>query len=382
MPRITFVQAGARHNYALPRFLYESGMLQRFYTDFGFGTGDPLRHLVDAPLPAPIRAKLARRHVAGLPAEMVRAGNGVDLGRFGLRDLRGYAREDLVDADGFYLQHFTGGEKLARIAPDKKIISDVFIVPYAHRTINAEIAAFPDWGEAPISSELATFYEAHSRRMFEQSHVLFCPSQAVIEDVARYDETYRAKCRLVQYGASLSAPEGSVPEPGRVLFCGSLQLRKGVQYIALAAARLAATHPHIHFVMAGGVTPTVRAKLVAPNITVLGHLGKDALMREFARADLFLFPSLAEGSAGTVLEALASGLPIVATRESGVDFTDGESGLVISPRDPDAIAQAVVRIVDDRTLRDSMSRSAAREAKFYAVEAWKARFVEAIRDAL
>ena len=125
MPRVTFVQAGARHNYALPRFLYDSGMLQRFYTDFGFGTGDPLRHLLDAPLPASIRAKLNRRQVAGLPSRMVRWGNGVDFGRFGLRDLRGYALEDISNADAFYLQHFTGGEKLARIAPGKKIISDV-----------------------------------------------------------------------------------------------------------------------------------------------------------------------------------------------------------------------------------------------------------------
>ena len=104
-------------------------------------------------------------------------------------------------------------------------------------------------------------------------------------------------------------------------------------------------------------------------------------MREFGRADLFLFPSLAEGAAGAVLEAMASGLPIVGTRAGGVDFSDGESGIVVPPRDPNAIADAVVRICDDRALRDRMAQNVVREAEHYSLAAWETRFIGAIRDA-
>ena len=373
------VQPGARHNYALARFLSQHDMLQRVYTDFALGEGHVLRSILGLPLPAYVKAKLARRATDALPAMLIRSGFDVSLPGIGRRTLRRPSARDIAESDGFYLQYFTGGADIRARAPRKPIISDVFIVPGAYRAIDREVADFPDWGEASTPPDLAARYDTHSRAMFEQSDTLFCPSQAVIDDVASYGAHFAAKCRLVPYGASLSSA-GGTPEPGRVLFCGSLHLRKGVQYIRAAAEMLRASHPHIRFVFAGSASVIMRAKLAAPNIELLGHLGKAALMRELGRADLFLFPSLAEGAAGTVLEAMASGLPIVATREGGVDFTDGTSGIVLPPRDAEAIAAAVVRIVEDRALRASLSAGATREAEVYSMAAWEARFIAAVSD--
>ena len=381
MARVMLVQSGARHNYALARFLHQHDMLQRLYTDFAMGSGHPLRSVLKLPLPSSLNAKLQRRATDALPAAMIRSGIAVTLPGLGDRDLRRLSARDLEQSDGFYLQYFTGGGDIRRRMPRKPIISDVFIVPSAFRTNDHEAAAFPEWGETATPPALAARYEAHSRAMFEQSDLLFCPSQAVIDDVASYGAAFADKCRLVPYGASLRATRG-VPEPGRVLFCGSLHLRKGVQYIRAAAAALEVSHPHIRFVFAGHASPTMRTKLTAPNIDLLGQLAKDAMLREFARADIFLFPSLAEGAAGAVLEAMASGLPIVGTRAGGVDFTDGESGVVVPPRDADAIADAVLRLCENRPLRDRMAASAAREAERYSMVAWEARFVAAVRDAV
>ncbi|WP_404371399.1 glycosyltransferase family 4 protein [Sphingomonas sp. MMS24-J45] len=373
------VQPGARHNYALARFLNQHGMLQRLYTDFALGTGHPLRGLSHLPLPANVKARLNRRATDAVPARKVRSGVNVAVPGGGRRTLRRPSARDVAESDGFYLQYFTDGAELRARAPRKPIISDVFIVPSAYRAVDREVADFPDWGEAPTSPELGRRYDTHSLAMFEQSDILFCPSQAVIDDVARHGARFASKCRLVPYGASLHAGVGT-PEPGRILFCGSLHLRKGVQYIRAAADMLRDSHPHIRFVFAGSGSATTRVKLAAPNTELLGHLGKADLLREFARADLFLFPSLAEGAAGTVLEAMASGLPIVATREGGVDFTDGVSGIVLPPRDPEAIADAVVRIVEDRALRAALSAGATHEAEAYSMAAWEARFIAAVSD--
>lgn len=379
MPRVMLVQPGARHNYALARFLNRHDMLQRLYTDLALGAGHPLRGISRLPLSPGTKAKLNRRATDALPAKMIRSGVNVALPGLGRRTLRRPSGRDIAASDAFYLQYFTDGAALRARAPRKPIISDVFIVPGAYRAIDREVADFPDWGEAPTPRDLARSYDAHSLAMFEHSDVLFCPSQAVIDDVTSYGAQFARKCRLVPYGASLSA-SGGTPEPGRVLFCGSLHLRKGVQYIRAAADMLRTSHPHIRFVFAGGGSAIMRAKLAASNIELLGHLGKAALMREFERADLFLFPSLAEGAAGTVLEAMASGLPIVATREGGVDFTDGTSGIVLPPRDPEAIAEAVVRIVENRALRAALSAGARGEAEVYSMSAWEARFIAAVSD--
>jgi glycosyltransferase involved in cell wall biosynthesis len=373
------VQPGARHNYALACFLDRHDMLQRVYTDFALGTGHPLRSVLGLPMPGHLKAKLSRRATDALPARLIRSGLGVTVPGLGPRTLRRPTQRDIAASDGFYLQYFAGGADIRARAPHKPVISDVFIVPGAYRAIDREVADFPDWGETPTSPHLIHRYDTLSRTMFEQSDVLFCPSQAVIDDVTSYGAHFADKCRLIPYGASLSSA-GGTPEPGRVLFCGSLQLRKGVQYIRAAADMLRDSHPHIRFVFAGGASTIMRAKLAAPNIELLGHLSKADLLREFASADLFLFPSLAEGAAGTVLEAMASGLPIVATREGGVDFTDGTSGIMLPPRDAEAIAAAVVRIVEDRELRASLSAGATREADIYSMAAWETRFIAGVSN--
>jgi len=104
------------------------------------------------------------------------------------------------------------------------------------------------------------------------------------------------------------------------------------------------------------------------------------MRQEFLRADIFAFPSLAEGSAGVVLEAMAAGVPVVATREAGVDFIDGESGIVVPAADADAVEAAILRIVGDRPMRDAMARSARAEFAVYDDRAWAAAFVGALRE--
>ena len=77
---------------------------------------------------------------------------------------------------------------------------------------------------------------------------------------------------------------------------------------------------------------------------------------EMARADIFCLPSLAEGSATSIFEAMANGLPVVTTLSSGSVVADGVEGFIVAERDGAAIADAVERIVGDRVLRDRMSQ--------------------------
>ena len=211
MQRVTLVQSGARHNYALGRFLHDHDMLQRVYTDFALGAGDPMKALARLPMPDAIRSKLLRRSTDAVPADMIRNAVDVTLPFLGQRSLRRPSDRDIAQSAGFYLQYYAQGDYIRARAPGKPIISDVIIVPGAYRIADAEIARFPEWGELPTSAASARRYETQARKMFESSDILFCPSRAVIDDIASYAEHYADKCRLVPYGASLEGVTGQIP---------------------------------------------------------------------------------------------------------------------------------------------------------------------------
>ena len=384
--RTLLIQPGARHGYALARFLQKAGALQRIYTDFAVAEGSIEHFLLRATVNMHHKAQpLSRRVVKGLPGSALRrlsldaliakkrASDRPEHWKFLARDLR--------EADVIYSQYFAGGSQIDElVAHGARFVSDVFIMPSAHRVVNEEAAKFPEWREAPYSPAAAAALDAVSTAMIDQSDGLFCPSQSVIDDVAAYNPAARAKCRLVRYGSSLTFMQPNDPIRKRVLFAGSVQLRKGPQYLALAAARIARIDPSVQFVFAGSVTPSAAEQLRAPNIELLGHVARERMRAEFLRADVLAFPSLAEGSAGVVLEAMSAGLPIVATREAGVDFRDGESGIIVPPADVDALVEAILGVVGDRPRRDAMARSARAEFRAYDEGAWEAAFIGALRE--
>ncbi|MEP7007853.1 MAG: glycosyltransferase family 4 protein [Sphingomonas bacterium] len=328
---------------------------------------------------------MSRRVVEGLPASALRRHS---LGELLAGRLRPHSPErwkflkrDLREADIIYSQYFIAGSQFDELtAHGARFVSDVFIMPSAHRIGSREAIRFPDWGEVPLSAEAGATLDAVSLAMIERSHALFCPSRSVIDDVASYVPSARAKCRLVRYGSSLSFPEPSRTVPKRVLFAGAITLRKGPQYLKQAADRIARLDPEIRFIFAGGVSEAAAKQLQAPNVELLGHVSREQMREEFLRADLFAFPSLAEGSAGVVLEAMAAGLPIVATGEAGVEFADGKSGIVVPPTNVEALEEAILAIVRNRGMRDEMARSARAEFTLYDDQAWSAAFVGALRD--
>ena len=89
-----------------------------------------------------------------------------------------------------------------------------------------------------------------------------------------------------------------------------------------------------------------------------------------ARSDLFILPSKWEGMPMTVIEAMGTGLPVVASRVGGVPdmVTDGESGLLIEPT-PEALARAVEKLVRSEELRERLGRHAREEAQRFSLEA-------------
>ena len=99
----------------------------------------------------------------------------------------------------------------------------------------------------------------------------------------------------------------------------------------------------------------------------LGWQTRERLMEQYAWANLFLFPSRHEGMPNAVLEAMASGLPVLASRIAGSEelVLDGETGLLFPSEDVNALRALLRKLLTDASLRQSMGAASRRRAEEY-----------------
>ena len=174
----------------------------------------------------------------------------------------------------------------------------------------------------------------------------------------------------------------------RLLFLGQWLWAKGTRYLIEAFSRLAKDDPTLELHCVGtrvsaetvlsDALPGLRGRLrVTPTID------RVAVREQLIQADVFVFPSLSEGSSLALLEAMAAALPIVATRVGAAPdlLTDGESALLVPPGDAEALASALRRVVDDGALRARLGEGAQRVASGQTWERLRAGYHQAIAEA-
>jgi glycosyltransferase involved in cell wall biosynthesis len=173
-------------------------------------------------------------------------------------------------------------------------------------------------------------------------------------------DIYRPAARDLAWRRSLGFTD-DLPVVG---FTGRLVLEKGLDVVAGVAERLRARGV-AHGVLVVGEGPArgwLEERL--PGASFTGFLGGAALGRAYASMDLFLNPSITETFGNVTLEAMASGLPVVAARATGALslVEDGGNGLLADPGDMDGFAAAVARLAGDPALRATMGADGLRRA--------------------
>lgn len=158
----------------------------------------------------------------------------------------------------------------------------------------------------------------------------------------------------------------------RALFVGQIGLRKGVKYILEAALRLA--RADIEIVLVGGIVDgSDWLKRYDGLYRHIANVPYAEMPDIFRAADVFVFPSLHEGSAMAVNEALASGLPVIVTPNAGAIARDGVEGFIVPLRDAATIADRLTRLADDAALRRRMGLAARARAEAHDASAYAAR---------
>lgn len=204
---------------------------------------------------------------------------------------------------------------------------------------------------------------ARCNRELEEADVISCTSKFV-RDSMLYNGIPEAKCVVNPFGVDSSTftPRQELPEKPRFVCVGTICLRKGHQYLFRAFEKVRKVLPEAELICAGPYYPDFsrEQKRWQGTFTHFEHLPHPELAKVLRNATAFVFPSNEEGFARSIIEAMASGLPVVATHESGATtlVDDGVEGLIVRARDVDHIAAAMIRVASDRELNRKMGEAA------------------------
>jgi glycosyltransferase involved in cell wall biosynthesis len=158
-------------------------------------------------------------------------------------------------------------------------------------------------------------------------------------------------------------------EPVHLLFVGDVIERKGVAELIAAMQIVLDTVPSAKLTLCGGGRIAFYRKLcsdlkISDSVEFAGFVSGEAKLSAFSNASLFVLPSYVEGMPMVIIEAMAAGLPVVATAVGGVPeiIEEGVNGFLVAPRDPAALADRILRIVSDPARYDAMSAANVRKA--------------------
>lgn len=224
---------------------------------------------------------------------------------------------------------------------------------------------FPvEWLLSPLTDVLITInredYE-RAKRLLRAKKVVYIPGVGI--DVSRFRGN-------AEQGAALRRELG-IPEDAAVLLSvGDLNKNKNHRAVLEALARM--ENRNLHYVVCGRgplkeeLEAFAREKGLGDRVRFVGY--RNDIPAFYAMADVFVFPSFREGLSVSVMEAMASGLPIVCSRIRGnTDMVeDGVNGYLTEPGNPDSIAGALRRL-EDGGKREEISRNNLEKAEIYSL---------------
>ena len=223
-----------------------------------------------------------------------------------------------------------------------------------------------------------------SHRFLHRLHNKLSERIAVSPPAMRYiSKFFPGDYRIVPNGLDVDFYAEDVPpfdafNDGKlnILFVGRLEKRKGLKHLLGAFARLKWDYPFLRLIVVGPGNPgkecyQIMAERNLQDVVFVGSVSQEAKRRYFRTAHIFCAPATGKESFGIVLaEAMASGRPIVATNIEGYAsvMVDGEEGFLVPPRDDEALALALERLILDPGLRSEMGQRGQVTAQKYRWE--------------
>lgn len=158
-----------------------------------------------------------------------------------------------------------------------------------------------------------------------------------------------------------------------VIFAGTLRPIKGVKYLIQAMNLIRQKNTKASLMLIGdgeerqSLEELVKESNLGDCVTFVGQVPNEEVLEYMAASDVFVLPSLSEGFPLVILEAMASGLPIVATKVGGLPeiIKEGDNGFLVEPKDSIEIAEKVLLLLQGKELRQRIAKNNRQRAKDY-----------------
>ena len=368
--KVVVVHSGARDRYQVASALAQAGLLQCLVTDFFWSEHTSLRRWLARRLPGNIVSLLRQRSAPGLSPALVKtcltagiAGFLLDKARFVPYNVRRWLtrRSDATlgriagrtakNLGAEVLSYSYYGFAAFKEASRAGMLFQMHPHPETMRTLlQEEIAAHPDCAASLQQEwELNLPPEDFNRLVTETTMPVRSLAASSFTRQSLIDHGVPASSiRVVPYGIDLETfrPDArslrSVEGPLKLLFVGRMNQRKGIKYLLQALALL--PDADLQLTVCGRVMDGLDLfQSAGSRVRVTPSVSTKALTEAYKQADLFILPSIAEGFGQVLLEALASGLPVLATTHTAAPdlIRDGREGFIVEPRRPDQIAERI-----------------------------------------
>lgn len=359
---VTYVAPNRAHHYTYASALARAGHLQRFVSGFSrFSPRAPMPELGEGLLRAD---HLQNFYLASLRLGMPHAISG-ELAYLSKIWLDACSKKDALRSDVFLFYSGAGLGTLRAL----KTTKTVGIVEAVNSHVLVQERMLREEHER-LRLPFRRFHPREVARRVEeygQADGIICPSTFVRQTFV--DEGMEAnRVRTVPFGVTVSSVTGPSLRPEgvfRVLFVGQINIRKGLRYLFEAFKKF--RHPNKELWIIGPkADPTGIEDVRPPEETrFLGVLKGDDLDRAYRSCHVFVLPTIEEGMALVIGEALSHGLPVIATVNSGAAdlFSDGAAGFLVPIRSPEAIAEKLQLLADNPDRLKELSAAAVTRDK-------------------
>lgn len=404
--QVTLLQDGARGHYGLALALQRAGILKRMYTDFYVSPGSPQRFIASLlQLLEPATAKrMLERHSPGLDRRVIRQKFSLML-KLRLREKQfenrvryfQWAAEEtakwVIKAERDYRGVMMGFVRnihpsLCRHCAQQgmPVIGDQMIAPAATEMTEDSLqqANWPGWEDRGSGhGEEYQLVDAFEQATWGAANHLIAPSDYVKGELVRHGVA-ADKVTVVNYAVddAVFRPvdrSGRGNKPVTIGFMGTVCLRKGIQFFNEMAKRFRGDR-RVRFVAVGPLLITEKAAAgVREHVELVGKVPRSESLRWFHDFDIFYFPTTCEGSAYVLMEAMATGLPIVTSPNSGTVARHDKDCFIAPYDDLDAHAAYLERLISDRELRLAMGASAAEYYRRFDLDSYSSRLCDVVQ---
>lgn len=212
-------------------------------------------------------------------------------------------------------------------------------------------------------------------KLIRNSHMITAVSYKVAEDLKEYgvkSETIRIIYNGVDH--RFFVPSSTIPETKYILYTGRISYGKGLVELIECAREVCETRKDVDFLLAGDgpLLPTLKERVNSLNlqsrVKFLGRVNRDFIITLYQNASIFVFPSYYEGLPGSLLEAMACKLPIVATKVPGnIELIEHNmNGILIPPKNVSELTKSLLCLLDNPELGEKIGKNARKtvEDKF------------------